>query len=220
MRKIAVVLSGCGVFDGAEIHESCAALLALHRAGAEAVICAPAGPQMHVMNHLAGEAAESESRDILVESARIARGEITPLAELDPLSIDAVLLPGGFGAAKNLCDFATEGDSCTVHPEVNDFLLRAQGAGKPLGAMCIAPVVLARIFGADLKPQLTIGNDPTTADLVNRMGAVHVDCAADDIVVDAPNRIVTTPAYMVAGNIGEVFDGADKFVVKLLELCS
>ncbi len=219
MRKVAVILSGCGVFDGAEIHESCAALLALHRAGAEAVVCAPAGPQMHVMNHLAGEPAAEESRDILVESARIARGQIKPLADLDPATVDAVLLPGGFGAAKNLCNFATDGNTCTVHPEVESFLRRAREAGKPLGAMCIAPVVLARVFGADLKLRLTIGNDPATADLVNRMGAEHVDCAADDIVVDEPNRIVTTPAYMLAGDIGEVFDGAAKFVAKLLALC-
>ncbi|MDX2473297.1 MAG: isoprenoid biosynthesis glyoxalase ElbB [Candidatus Krumholzibacteria bacterium] len=220
MQKVAVILSGCGVFDGAEIHETCAALLALHRAGAEAVICAPSGPQMHVMNHATGEPAEGESRDILAESARIARGEITPLADLDPNSVCAVLLPGGFGAAKNLCNFATDADACTVHPEVESFLMRAHGAGKTLGAMCIAPVVLARIFGPDLKPRLTIGNDPTTAKLVNSMGAEHVDCAADEIVVDVANRIVTTPAYMLAGNIGEVFDGADKFVVKLLEMCS
>ncbi len=220
MQKVAVILSGCGVFDGAEIHESCAALLAVHRAGAEAIVCAPAGPQMHVMNHLAGEPAADEKRDILVESARIARGEITPLAELDPTTVDAVLLPGGFGAAKNLCSFATEADTCTVHPEVEFFLRRAHEAGKPLGAMCIAPVVLARVFGSDLKPRLTIGNDPATADLVNKMGAEHINCEADNVVVDEPNRMATTPAYMLAGNIGEVFDGADKFVAKLLAMCS
>lgn len=220
MRKVAVILSGCGVFDGSEIHEACAALLALHRAGAQALICAPSGPQMHVMNHLAGEPQPDTSRDILVEAARIARGEITPLTEVDPMGVAAVLLPGGFGAAKNLCDFATAGADCTAHPEVQDFLLHCQGAGKPIGAMCIAPVILARVFGADLHPRLTIGNDPTTADLIGQMGAEHVGCAADDTVVDVANRFVSTPAYMLAGNIGEVFDGADKFVVKLLELCS
>ncbi len=220
MRKVAVLLSGCGVFDGSEIHETCAALLALQKAGAQALACAPRGTQMHVVNHLAGEPAAGESRDILVESARLSRGEITPLTEVDPAGVSAVLIPGGFGAAKNLCDFATAGADCRVHPEVQDFLLRAQGAGKPIGAMCIAPVVLARVFGADLHPRLTIGNDPTTAEMVNKMGAEHVGCCADDIVVDVPNRMVTTPAYMIAGHIGEVFDGADKFVVKLLELCS
>ena len=220
MKKVAVILSGCGVFDGSEIHESCAALLALHRAGAEAIICAPTGPQMHVVDHLVGEPVAGQERDILVEAARIARGAITPLTDLDPNTVDAVLLPGGFGAAKNLCDFATAADACQVHPQVEDFLLRAQGAGKPLGAMCIAPVILARIFGPDLKPKLTIGNDPATAEKVGKMGAEHVNCAADDIVVDVGNRIVTTPAYMLAGDISEVFAGADKFVVKLLELCA
>lgn len=220
MHKVAVILSGCGVFDGSEIHETCAALLALHRAGAEAVICAPSGPQMHVVDHVAGEPSAGESRQILVEAARIARGEIKPLTEVNPATLCAVLLPGGFGAAKNLCDFATAGDACTVHPEVADFLLRAQGAGRPLGAMCIAPVILARVFGPDLKPKLTIGNDPTTAAMINKMGAEHIECTAAEIVVDVANRIVTTPAYMRAGNIGEVFDGADKFVVKLLEMCS
>jgi len=220
MRNVAVILSGCGVFDGSEIHESCAALLALQRAGAEALVCAPTGPQMHVMNHLTGEPEEDASRDILIEAARIARGEITPLAEVDPTAVDAVLMPGGFGAAKNLCDFATAGAECTVHPEVQDFLIRARRADKPIGAMCIAPVILARVFGADRHVHLTIGNDPTTADLVTRMGAEHVECAATDVVVDKPNRVVTTPAYMLADNIGDVFAGADKFVDKLLALCS
>lgn len=219
MKKVAVVLSGCGVFDGSEIHETCAALLALHRAGAEAVICAPSGPQLHVMDHLAGQPAEGASRDMLIESARLARGEIQPLSEIDVTDIDAVLLPGGFGAAKNLCTFAVDGENCTVNPEVESFLRRAQELGKVIGAMCIAPVILARIFGPDLKPSLTIGNDPTTAAKIILMGAHHIDCQAAETVVDEGNNMVTTPAYMIAGNIGEVFDGASACVEKLLGLC-
>lgn len=219
MKKVAVILSGCGVFDGSEIHESCAALLALHRLDAEAVICAPIGPQMHVIDHLKGEPDSAQDRDILEESARIARGEIVPLDELDPLVVDAVLLPGGFGAAKNLCNFATEGAACTVHPHVQAFLEEAHTLGKPIGAMCIAPVILARVFGKKLGPSLTIGNDPTTAAAIGDMGAVHVECIASETVVDVENKMVTTPAYMVAGNIGEVFDGALGFVEKLLALC-
>jgi len=219
MKKVAVVLSGCGVFDGSEIHEACAALLALHRAGAEAVICAPAGPQMHVVDHLAGEPAEGETRDMLVESARLARGEIRPLAEVDVAGLDAVLLPGGFGAAKNLCTFAVDGENCTVNLEVESFLREAHSQGKAIGAMCIAPVILARVFGTDLKPSVTIGNDPTTAAKIIQMGAHHIDCTAASTVVDEGNNMVTTPAYMIAGNIGEVFDGAAAFVEKLLGLC-
>ena len=218
MKKVAVILSGCGVFDGSEIQEACAALLALARAGAEAVICAPAGNQMHVVNHLAGQPVELETRNILVESARIARGEIRPLAEIQAGDIDAVLLPGGFGAAKNLSTFAVDGGECSVNEEVSVFLKAAHQAGKPVGAMCIAPVILARIFGPDLHPRITIGNDPATADLINKMGARHVACAVGDSVVDRENKFVTTPAYMIAGNIVEVFDGAAVFVDRLLAI--
>lgn len=219
MKKVVVVLSGCGVFDGSEIHETCAAMLALHRAGAEAVLCAPAGPQLHVVNHLVGEPAEGESRDMLVEAARLARGEIRPLSGIDVADYDAVLLPGGFGAAKNLCTFAVDGENCTVHPEVETLLRNAHAQGKAIGAMCIAPVILARVFGPELKPSLTIGQDPTTAAKVVLMGAHHVDCAAAETVVDEANNMVTTPAYMLADNIGDVFDGAAAFVEKLLGLC-
>ena len=219
MKKVAVILSGCGVFDGSEIYESCAALLALHRLNAQAVVCAPSGPQLHVINHLAGEPQSGPVRDILEESARISRGEIKPLAELDPLDVDAVLLPGGFGAAKNLCNFAIEGANCTVNPQIETFLKEAHTVGKPIGAMCIAPVILARVFGKELGPRLTIGSDPTTAAAMGDMGAVHVDCLPTETIIDSDNKMVTTPAYMLAGDIGEVFDGALGFAEKLLSLC-
>lgn len=219
MKKVAVILSGCGVFDGSEIHEACAALLALHRLGAQAVVCAPTGHQMHVVNHLAGKPEGGPARDILEESARISRGQITPLDEMDPLDVDAVLLPGGFGAAKNLCTFAVDGADCSVHPQVEAFLREAHTTGRPIGAMCIAPVILARVFGRELGPRLTIGNDPTTAAAVQDMGAVHVNCIASETVIDQDNRMVTTPAYMLAQDIGVVFDGALGFAEKLLALC-
>jgi len=218
MKKVAVILSGCGVFDGSEIHEACAALLSLAREGAEAVVCAPSGRQMHVVDHAAGQPEPDGSREILGEAARISRGEIRPLSEVDPRAVDAVLLPGGFGAAKNLSTFAVDGADCTVHAEVESFLRAARTANKAIGAMCIAPVVLAKVFGADLKPKLTIGTDPDTAAAINAMGAEHVDCHATGVVVDESNRIVTTPAYMLAGGIAEVFDGAETFVRKLLAL--
>lgn len=219
MKKVAVILSGCGVYDGSEIAESCAALLALHRHRAEAVVCAPSIPQMHVIDHLAGEPTLGEARNVLTESARIVRGGILPLDAVDPASVDAVLLPGGFGAAKNLSNFATAGAECTVAPQVEAFLQAAHAAGRPIGAMCIAPVILARVFGRELHPKLTIGQDPTTAKMVAAMGARHVDCPASGTVVDEVNRMASTPAYMMAGDIGEVFDGAHDFVGKLLELC-
>lgn len=219
MKRIAVILSGCGVYDGSEIHEACAALLALRRQGAEAVACAPTGPQMHVMNHLAGEPSAGETRDVLVESARLVRGAILPLEDVDPAAVDGVLLPGGFGAAKNLCDYATEGAGCSVHAGVEDFLRKAHALGKPIGAMCIAPVILARVFGPDLSPRLTIGSDPATAGHIEALGARHVDCPVHAAVVDTECRMVTTPAYMLARDIGEVFTGAEEFVRSLLALC-
>jgi len=219
MTRIAVILSGCGVYDGSEIHETTAALLELQRAGAEAVICAPAGPQMHVINHQIGEPAAGETRDILQESARIARGVIKELAQVDMKDIDGVLLPGGFGAAKNLSTFAVDGADCTVHKELEIFLRKAKTAGKPIGAICIAPVILARVFGKETPIKITIGNDPATAAAITAMGGQHIDCSVRDSIVDQDNKIVTTPAYMLAQNIAEVFDGAADFVKRLLQLC-
>jgi enhancing lycopene biosynthesis protein 2 len=216
MKKIAVILSGCGVYDGSEIHETCAALLALHREGAVAVACAPSGLQLQVVDHLRKQPVEGPSRDILTESARLVRGDIRPLTEVSPRDIDGVLLPGGFGAAKNLCTFATEGAVCRVHPEVEAFLRDAYALRKPIAAMCIAPVVLARLFGHGGKPSVTIGNDASTAALVEAMGARHVVCEATGIVVDEEARLVTTPAYMLAHDISQVFDSAAAAVKKLL----
>lgn len=220
MKRIAFILSGCGVYDGTEIHEACAALLALHREGAQVVACAPSGPQMHVVDHLRGEPVADAARDILTESARLVRGVIRPLAEVLPGEIDGVLLPGGFGAAKNLCSFATDGAACRVHPEVEAFLLAARALGKPIAAMCIAPVILARVFGKGGHPSVTIGRDAATAALVTAMGARHVDCDSSGVVVDEEAKLVTTPAYMGTEEIGVVFDSAAAAVKKLLMLCA
>lgn len=218
MKKIAVILSGCGVYDGSEIHETCAALLALHREGAMAVACAPSGPQCQVVDHRRQQPDEGPPRDILTESARLVRGDIRPLTAVNPRDIDGVLLPGGFGAARNLCTFASEGAACRVHPEVEAFLRDAYALRKPIAAMCIAPVVLARLFGHDGTPSVTIGNDPSTAALIEAMGARHVACEPAGIVVDEEARLVTTPAYMLAGDIGQVFESAAAAVKKLLTL--
>ena len=219
MKRVAVILSGCGVYDGAEIHEATATLLALDRAGARVTVAAPAGPQMHVVNHLTGEPVAGESRDMLVEAARIARGDIKALADLDPADFDAVILPGGFGAAKNLCTFATEGAACSVHADVERFLRAMHAGGKVIGAICIAPALVARVLGGEAPVQVTIGTDPATAAEIRKTGAEHVDAAVDQVVVDDRHRVVTTPAYMLAGRIAEVFDGVAKLVEKVLELC-
>jgi enhancing lycopene biosynthesis protein 2 len=216
-KRIGVILAGCGVYDGSEIHEAVATLLALDRRGAEAICCAPDVAQMHVVNHLTGEVAAGESRNVLVESARIARGKVQNVAKIHAKDLDGLVLPGGFGAAKNLCDFAVKGKDCSVHPEVARLVREVHAAGKPVAAVCIAPALLARVLGTE-KPQLTIGSDAGTAAALEAMGAQHVACPVRDTVVDRTHKLVTTPAYMLAGRISEAADGIDKAIGALLEM--
>lgn len=218
MKRVAVILSGCGIYDGSEIHEATATLLALDRAGAEVTVAAPSGPQLHVVDHQAGGPVDGATRDIRSESARIARGPILEVSELSADDFDAVILPGGFGAAKNLCTFAVEGADCSVQADVEHFLKRMHAGGKVIGALCIAPVLVARVFGADFPVKVTIGNDPATADAVRGMGAEHIESTVDGLVVDETHRIVTTPAYMLAGRISEVFDGVSRLVEKVVSI--
>jgi len=218
MPKIAVILSGCGVYDGAEIHESVITLLALDRAGAEVQCMAPNIPQMHVVNHLTGEVAEGESRNVLVEAARIARGNIIDIAQANPADYDGAIFPGGFGAAKNLCDFAVKGADCTIQPDVLRFAKAMAEAGKPLGFVCIAPAMIPHIYGKGAK--LTIGTDQDTATNIEKMGGVHVNCPVDKFVVDEEHKVVSTPAYMLAGRIREAASGIEKLVEEVLRLAS
>ncbi len=219
MAKVGVVLSGCGVYDGSEIHEAVLTLLALDRAGAEIVCMAPDVDQMHVINHLTGEEAQGEKRNVLVEAARIARGEIRDISGVSASELDAVVFPGGFGAAKNLCDFAVKGPDCSVHPEVARLVREIVQAQKPLAAICIAPALVSKVLGNEkLAHKLTIGTDEDTAAALGRMGTDHVSCPVREFVVDKENKIVSTPAYMLAGRISEAADGIEKTVKALLEM--
>lgn len=218
MKKIGVILSGCGVYDGTEIHEAVLTLLSLDRAQAEAVCFAPDIPQRHVVNHLTGEVAEGETRNVLVESARIARGAIRNLRDIDTMILDALIIPGGYGAAKNLSDYAVAGASCEVLPEVADAVMRFHRSSKPVGFLCIAPVIAARLFG-NQQVEVTIGSDEATAKDIASMGARHVNRRVDEIQVSADGKILTTPAYMLGPSIADVAKGIDALVVRLLELC-
>ncbi|PLX83881.1 MAG: isoprenoid biosynthesis protein ElbB [Desulfuromonas sp.] len=219
MAKIGVVLSGCGVYDGSEIHEAVITLLAIDRAGAEAVCMAPDMEQMHVVNHLTGEPAAGESRNVLVESARIARGDIRDIKDVAAGDIDALILPGGFGAAKNLCDFAVKGADCSVQPDVARLVRAVLGAKKPLAAVCIAPALVSKVLGNEkLAHQLTIGTDAGTAGALESMGSTHVACPVSEFVIDRENKLVSTPAYMLAGSIKEAAEGIEKTVRALVEL--
>jgi enhancing lycopene biosynthesis protein 2 len=217
MPTIGVVLSGCGVYDGAEIHESVITLLALDRAEVDIVIMAPNAAQHHVIDHSIGEPVEGDSRNIYEESARIARGEIRDMAEVTAADFDAVIFPGGFGAAKNLCTFALHGPDCSVNPEVERIIKEAHAAGKPIGVECIAPAIVAKVLGGE-GVTVTIGTDIDTAAGIEKTGAKHVNCAVDDVVVDEANKIVSTPAYMLASSIKEAAAGIEKLVAKIVDM--
>ncbi len=216
MARVGVLLAGCGFLDGTEIHEAVCTLLFLDRAGAEIVCFAPDSNQHHIINHLNQQEAMGR-RNVLEESARIARCEIKPLAQVKEADLDALIIPGGFGAAKNLCDFAFKGAEMTVKPEVDALVNQMADAGKPIGAICISPVILAKSLGSR-KPSITIGNDSGTAQAIETMGGSHVDKPVDDIVVDEKLKLVTTPAYMVGPSIKHVAAGIEKLVEKVLAL--
>ncbi|MEI6859433.1 MAG: isoprenoid biosynthesis glyoxalase ElbB [Shewanella sp.] len=216
MKKIAILLSGAGVFDGSEIHESVLSMLALSKLGVKYQCFAPNILQMHVVNHLNGEVESDHSRNVLVESARIARGEIEATGALELDEFDALIIPGGFGAAKNLCNFATNGSNCVITPEVRGFISQFVNSNKPVGFICIAPIMIPLLYGEGVIG--TIGNDSEIAQAFNLMGGKHQEAIIQDIIVDEVNKLVSTPAYMLAGNIAEVSVGIEKLVKKVVEM--
>lgn len=214
-KKVAVILSGCGVYDGAEIHESVITLLRLDQRGAQVQCFAPNIAQLHVINHLTGEEMP-ESRNVLVESARIARGQVKDIREAKAEDFDALIVPGGFGAAKNLSNFAVEGENCSVNPDVLALAEAFATACKPVGLICISPALAAKIYGPGVV--CTIGTDADTAAAVVKMGGTHEHCDVHDIVEDSQRKLVTTPAYMEAKSISEAAGGIYKLVDRVLEL--
>jgi enhancing lycopene biosynthesis protein 2 len=218
-KKIGILLSGCGVMDGSEIHEATLTLYFLDKQGAEIVCMAPNKDQFDVVDHTTS-APTAERRNVLQEAARIARGKILDLKTVKADDINAVVIPGGFGEAKNLCTFAKDGPDCKVDQDVARLLKDLHQKKKPIGALCIAPAVIAGLFGAELAPEITIGSDPETAAALEKMGAKHQAAKVDEIVVDNKNRIVTTPCYMLAQSIKEVGAGTEKLVAKIMEMAS
>jgi len=212
MKKFAVVLSGCGVFDGAEIHEATLTLLAIAQQGATYEIFAPDVDQYHVINHLTHQPM-NEKRNVLVESARIARGKIRPLSQFNPGLFDALIFPGGFGAAKNLSTLAFDGPEARVNPDVEKAVKGMHAAGKPIGALCIAPAVIARILG---HIEVTIGDDPGTAGTIEKMGGKHIKSTHGEVVIDKKNHIYTTPCYMLDATIGQIYEGARNIVKEII----
>jgi enhancing lycopene biosynthesis protein 2 len=215
-KKVGVLLSGCGVYDGSEIHEAVLTLLAIDKAGAQAVCMAPDMDHLHVINHFTQETTD-EKRNVLVESARIARGQIQNLKDVKSSDIDALILPGGFGAAKNLSTFAVHGPDAKLNPEVERIINEMVSAKKPVGAICIAPATLTKAISAK-KPEVTIGNDLNTAQAIEKMGGVHTNCGVDMIHVDKNNNLVTTPAYMLGPGIKDIAVGIEKLVNQVVSM--
>ena len=218
MAKVGVVLAGCGAQDGAEIHESVITLLALDRAGAEVQIMAPDMDQFHVINHFNGDTMEP-ARNILVESSRIARGNIVPAATVSGDQFDALIFPGGTGMAKNIFDYAMTGPECTVISDVARLAREIIEAGKPLGAICIAPVMVAKVLqNMGREGKVTGGCDEQIIADIQSMGIETEQAGAGEIVVDEENKIVSTPAYVEAKSIKEAATGIEKLVAKVLQL--
>jgi enhancing lycopene biosynthesis protein 2 len=215
MTKIAVVLSGCGYLDGAEIREAVIALLELDKAGANVQCFAPDITQMHVINHLTGKEAASERRNVLVESARIARGEIKNLKDMRIDDFDGLILPGGFGVANNLSDLAVRGKNATVLPQFKKLLLGFTRAQKPIGAICISPAVLVAAVSSEIKPTVTIGEDNDK--LIESLGGIHINRPASDFYFDKENNIASCPAYMEDAPLSEIAQGIAKVVAKVME---
>lgn len=214
MKKIAVILSGCGVYDGSEIHEAVLSMLAIEKHGAKYTLFAPDKPQAHVINHLNGEEMK-ETRNVLIEAARIARGKISKLSELVERDFDALFFPGGYGAAKNLSSFGFEGKNMKVDPEVDEVMNAFYLANKPIGAVCIAPVVLSKSLG---NINVTIGNDVGTAGAIEHFGSHHIESTNKDIVIDPQNKIVTGPCYMLDAKISDIEYNTSEVVKAMLEL--
>ena len=219
MNKVGVVLSGCGHQDGSEIHEAVFTLHALEKAGAEAIIMAPDMDQFHVINHLNGNEDLSESRNILVESARIARGKVVDVASVSGHQLDALIFPGGTGMAKNIFDYSMAGINCTVISDVQRLVVEILEADKPLGAICIAPVMVAKVLEFLGRTGTVTGgfNDEINND-IKAMGINTIEVGAEEIVIDKENKIVTTPAYVEAKSMNESFTGIEKLVNKVLDM--
>ncbi|XP_061691146.1 glutamine amidotransferase-like class 1 domain-containing protein 3, mitochondrial [Syngnathoides biaculeatus] len=221
-KRVAVILSGCGIYDGTEIHEASAVLVHLSRAGAQVQMFAPNQDQMHVINHCDGKPLDGK-RNVLQESARIARGDITDLAKLDVLEFHAVIIPGGFGVAKNLSDWGTKNKEFTIKPEVEKTLKDFHKAGKPMAMCCISPVLAAKILPGC---ELTVGQDKEsdawpyarTAGALREMGCKHVNKEAEQAHVDVKHKLVTSPAFMSNAPIHKIFDGIGVLVKETLKL--
>lgn len=220
MLNVGVVLSGCGFKDGSEIQEAVFTLYHLDSLNTKVLCMAPNINQSKVVNHITGESI-NETRNVLIESSRISRGDIKDIQDVNIKELDAIIFPGGFGAAMNLSDLAEKGADLQVNPQIENVIKEFYNMKKPIGFICISPAVASKVLGnlnTNNKPKLTIGNDKGTAEIINKMGCQHIDSPVDNIVVYTENKIVSTPAYMYDSRPSEVFKGIEKLVKEVVSM--
>ncbi len=220
MTQVAVVLAGNGRGDGSEIHEASSCLIHLDRHKIAYRCFAPDKPQADVIDHVTGKPTH-ETRNVMVESARISRGEISPLAKLDVDAFAGIVFPGGYGAAKNLCTFAKDGPNCTVDPDVERVVKGFRAKNKPIAMCCIAPVIAAKVLGTSVGGpgcEVTIGEDAATAGAIAKMGSKNIARPVTEAVVDTKNRLVTTPAYMCDSGPYGVFTGIGRMIDEFVKM--
>jgi len=215
-KKFAVVLAGCGVYDGAEIHEAVLTMLAIMKQGGTYQCFAPDILQHHVINHTNGDEMY-EKRNVFVEAARIARGDIKRLTEFSADDFDALIFPGGFGAAKNLSTVAFDGPDAKVTPEVERAILDMVAAKKPIGALCIAPAFVAKVLEG---VEVTIGDDAGTISAIEAMGSRHKITTHGEVVADEKYKVFTTPCYMLDANLLDIESGANHVVEAIIKSIS
>ena len=215
-KRVAVILSGCGAQDGSEIYETTLVLLRLDQLGIGYRCFAPDIEQRQTINHLTGEPMPEEARNVLVEAVRLARGDIASLDALEPGDFDGVVLPGGFGVARNLSDFADAGSDMSVLPLLRDKITPFHDAEKPIGMMCMAPLLVPRLLGPAIP--VTVGQNASVAGAISSMGGLHKSCGVEDVVIDREHRVITTPAFMLTDRISEAAKGIFKLVDKLSEM--
>ncbi|MDY0132907.1 MAG: isoprenoid biosynthesis glyoxalase ElbB [Desulforegulaceae bacterium] len=217
MKSIGIILSGCGVNDGTEVHEAVITMLCLDQKNADISYFAPDINQANVINH-SNQELMSESRNIKIESARISRGNIKDIKSADSDKLDALILPGGAGAIKNFSKIFDNPASPEINQDVSNLVKKMHSKKKPIGSICISPLLIAAILG-NFNPELTIGNDINTAQMIEKFGGVHKNCSFDSIITDEKNLLVSTPAYMVSTGPAQVYQGISKLVDKIFELC-
>lgn len=213
-KKFAIILSGSGVFDGSEIHEATMTMFAIVKNGGTYDIFAPDIDQHHVINHITGEEMP-EKRNVMVEAARIARGKISSVTDYNADNYDGLLFPGGFGAAKNLCTYAFDGVNCNVLPEIEKAIKDTVVAKKPIGALCIAPMLITKVLG---DVEVTIGQDKATAAHIQELGGRHINSHHGDVIVDTKFKVATTPCYMLDATIKDIAEDAENVILFMLEM--